>query len=604
MSQNDYNLIFSDPRKTETVVVPGTAPYINLVDTSLALIGRGYPDYGRKLAQNFLSLLENFSGPNPPSNPIEGQLWYDTSNPNRKVLRIMDGTASSTSWSSANGIFQQGTDPKLTGTSVKVGDLWVDTSNNLLKLFNSNSWVTVGPSSGGSSLTGVSFTQLMDTASNPHWVTTIIANNQIIAIISQETFILRGGNIGDNLSLDGFYKIVPGINLPRRNGIEAVPVFNGISETSKSLISSDGVSVYTTDKFLRKDDTSAFGQVITGNVVFKTAKTSGEGSHGVVIKNDTSISSTKYIQFYKNYEDAIILNNSSTGRILFKIRGDQGLSDILVADNASVTSKKTLIVESGMSAYTAVIGTSTSVSISQGSITADGGAIFGGNVVVSGNTTSTGVLTLGSTSGNGSIIVPANSSTYSIGSMQSSFKDIYMTGEIKSPAGSLITVYGNITGNAGGLQNATTFRISGQVQTVSDVVFNGSGADKTFQVSLSPTAISAQSQATVSTSSHQILVLDTSTSELRKMNRDAFIGGVFPPGFVSPFGGTGAPVGWLACDGSSYSNAVYQNLYGAIGMTFGGDSGAGTFKVPNMTTSTYVTTGTNTGTYINYIIKT
>jgi microcystin-dependent protein len=251
-----------------------------------------------------------------------------------------------------------------------------------------------------------------------------------------------------------------------------------------------------------------------------------------------------------------------------------------------------------------VIGTSTTVSMNQGNIVASGSASIGGNLVVSGNSTSTGVLTLGSNSGNGSIIVPANSSTYSIGSTQAPFKDVYMTGEIKSPSGSLITVYGNITGSANGLQNATTFRISGQVQTTADVVFNGTGTDKTFQVSLSPSAISAQSQSTVSTSSHQLLVLDTATSELRKINRDVFIGGVFPPGFVSPFGGSSVPPGWLLCDGSSYSNVLYQNLFSAIGLVFGGDSGAGTFNVPDMTTSTYVTTGTNTGTYINYIIKT
>ena len=85
-----YTLRFSDPSKTNTITVNG--PNKNTVDTSLNLIGPGYVNYGQDTAQNLLKLLENFSSPNPPINPIEGQLWYDTSNPSRKILRINNGS--------------------------------------------------------------------------------------------------------------------------------------------------------------------------------------------------------------------------------------------------------------------------------------------------------------------------------------------------------------------------------------------------------------------------------------------------------------------------------------------------------------------------------
>ena len=64
----------------------------------------------------------------------------------------MDGTASSVRWPSANGIYQQGTDPRDTSTSgLKTGDIWVDTTNNQLKIFSSDDWTVVGPviASGG-----------------------------------------------------------------------------------------------------------------------------------------------------------------------------------------------------------------------------------------------------------------------------------------------------------------------------------------------------------------------------------------------------------------------------------------------------------------------
>ena len=56
-----------------------------------------------------------------------------------------------------------------------------------------------------------------------------------------------------------------------------------------------------------------------------------------------------------------------------------------------------------------------------------------------------------------------------------------------------------------------------------------------------------------------------------------------PVGTMVSFAGTTAPAGWLLCDGTSYSTTTYSDLYNVIGTTYG--SGAGTFKVPNMSNS-------------------
>ena len=58
-----------------------------VVDTStgLNLIGRNVAGYGEYMADNLVRLLENFANDIAPLNPLEGQLWYDTSN---KVLNI------------------------------------------------------------------------------------------------------------------------------------------------------------------------------------------------------------------------------------------------------------------------------------------------------------------------------------------------------------------------------------------------------------------------------------------------------------------------------------------------------------------------------------
>jgi len=42
-----------------------------------------------------------------------------------------------------------------------------------------------------------------------------------------------------------------------------------------------------------------------------------------------------------------------------------------------------------------------------------------------------------------------------------------------------------------------------------------------------------------------------------------------------------APSGYLLCDGTTYNEGDYPELFGVIQRTFGGNAGAGTFKVPN-----------------------
>jgi hypothetical protein len=47
--------------------------------TSLVLYGRGTPEYGLDRNQSLIFLLENFANSTAPVNPLDGQLWWDTS---------------------------------------------------------------------------------------------------------------------------------------------------------------------------------------------------------------------------------------------------------------------------------------------------------------------------------------------------------------------------------------------------------------------------------------------------------------------------------------------------------------------------------------------
>ena len=58
-------------------------------------------------------------------------------------------------------------------------------------------------------------------------------------------------------------------------------------------------------------------------------------------------------------------------------------------------------------------------------------------------------------------------------------------------------------------------------------------------------------------------------------------GQMFPTGCAVPFAGQVVPLGWLECNGASYSIEQHPALYQAIGNTYGGTLGGSTFNVPD-----------------------
>ena len=78
-----YTVDYSQSSKTAITVNDGTVD----TSTSLNLIGKNYTNFGELLNENLLHLLENFADANAPTNPTEGQLWYDTTN---SLLKLYD----------------------------------------------------------------------------------------------------------------------------------------------------------------------------------------------------------------------------------------------------------------------------------------------------------------------------------------------------------------------------------------------------------------------------------------------------------------------------------------------------------------------------------
>ena len=73
------------------------------------------------------------------------------------------------------------------------------------------------------------------------------------------------------------------------------------------------------------------------------------------------------------------------------------------------------------------------------------------------------------------------------------------------------------------------------------------------------------------------------------MSVEVEVGGVYEPaadltptGMISAFAGSSAPTGWFMCDGSAKNRTTENNLFDAIGTTFGTGDGSTTFNLPDL----------------------
>jgi len=114
--------------------------------TSLSFVGKNYSGYGFAVNENFLKLLENSSYTSAPSNPIQGQLWFNNNKDTRRLQVCYDGS----SFKGIANIQIGSTHPS--SNSVTEGDLWWDSGNGILNVFNSSlAAVPIGPQNSGRS---------------------------------------------------------------------------------------------------------------------------------------------------------------------------------------------------------------------------------------------------------------------------------------------------------------------------------------------------------------------------------------------------------------------------------------------------------------------
>jgi microcystin-dependent protein len=567
-----YIVNFTDrENKTPITVFDNTSSQ----DTSLTFPGRNVTGYGQIIAENFLAVLENFASPNQPVNPVEGQLWYDTTN---GVLQLFDNT----NWKAASNIQKGPTEPSV--ETSKVGELWVDTTNQQLRIYTGTRWLLVGPTE--SAIDGLRYgpavEKIVDQDNLDKNVLILYIADQPVVIVSKDSFVPK-------IDIQGFTNIKSGINIAtpasgEEDAFASIFLGGNLPKLIGTAKNADALNVGDTEvaagKFLRTDtvNTTEFGLNVRNN-------------GGITIGNDGNFQLTTSATAAKVYNSAagssldLQVNRNGVPSTILRVLDNKVGINVAAPDNA-------LDVDGdiGVTGALIVADDNQSINLNTGSIRTAGGVAITKNLKVG-----TELQVFGRTAL--SDVQPNANESYDLGTDTLRWNNIkakkIIADEIEG------TISGNITGNANtatNLKNLTTFKIVGDV--ISDTLqFDGQVGSytKEFTTQLTANIIKSKDEPLplVSEENDQILVYRATaevggSTGLLKQDRDTFVGDLgIPIGTVLPFAGPNVPYGFLLCDGGEVEIAKFRKLHDVIGSRYNGAGALNgavgkTFRVPDL----------------------
>lgn len=539
-----YEIRFTDRINKGIILVEDRE--INDTETSISFPGRQSTNYGQVIAENFLHMLENFASPSPPSNPVEGQTWYDNS-PGIDQLKIYDGT----NWVASGGLRKGPSEPDL-GNSIE-GDLWVDTANQQLYLNNGSNWLLVGPEFSAGLGSGTRSEQILGTDDQLYTILKFEVSNIPIAISSIYSFTPK-------TNIVGFNQIKAGLNITTRtiNGTQLK--YNGVAQAADALRIAN-LDVAATN-FVRSDVDSTTSGILR-------------------VKNNGGIEAgtNSQIGIKAQGNIGIIQSNIANSGIDLKVKDDTGLQTVmrLKADRTvginNNNPQEALDVTGNIIASGKVNIDSTELAdstfdanLTDGALVVAGGASIALNAKIGGDVVVKQNLNIG-----GHILVDENAISPSIGTEATPFENVHANTFFGNLTGSVTgTISGSAT-SASKLSNKTKFRMIGDVSSES-FDFDGSGSlEKTFDTTISNEFITTKPNVQELQLGDEVLInRTTGDTGLYKITQTNFFKQVpkNPVGMVVPFAGNVTPAGWLICDGREIRKADAFALWTIIGHTF------------------------------------
>ena len=254
--------------------------------TDIKLVGKNYAGYGEIQNENFLHLLENFSGAAQPPKAISGQIWFDAT---ASKLKFYDGSKFRTT----GGAEVATTAP----AGLATGDLWWDSANEQLYAYSGSGYVLIGPQGIGATVSQMVTATVRDTTSVNRIIIKAIVNDEVIFIISSVAFTIDSTDPSN--AITGFDSIKKGTTL--RNTINAT---GGVTSTTDYYWG-------TASNALLLNGKSDTDFALAGAGAFTTLTTFADAGIAIGDSNDMKI-------YIENDNEGVIQNQVGT-KIKFKI---------------------------------------------------------------------------------------------------------------------------------------------------------------------------------------------------------------------------------------------------------------------------------------------
>jgi hypothetical protein len=424
-----------------TTVADGT---VNSSATSLTLIGKNYAGYGIFLNENYVGLLEHFAATTAPTAPLTGQLWYDSAN---QVLKVYNGSA----WKPLSTSNSTSSTPSTAIT----GDLWWDTTNSQLKAYSGTEWVVVGPAfTASTGQSGALVETVIDSGSASHIIIKFYITSIVVAIISKDA------TFTPQTPISGFTTIVPGMNLISASVITGAQFTGDVS----NALTVGGIS---SSQFLRSDIADQIDAKLTVN-----------SDNGLVVGADTDFtvnvaSGTSAVEMFQNVSNNdfnLYVNKGGAKTQVINLDGATGAVILAQTNTSTTTTSGALQVGGGVGiaenlnvgGVTKVTASTAATNKTTGAVVISGGvgiagAVFADTLETTGNLTVGGDLTV-----TGSLNVEVDSENTILDAV-----------EVQNTA----QLSGQVYANAGITSTTTTsgsFRVTGGVGITENINIGGS----------------------------------------------------------------------------------------------------------------------------------
>jgi len=184
--------------KTDGTIVSTVADgQIDDRSTDITLIGKNYSGFGEIFNENLIKILENFAESTQPDHPLRGQIWFDSS---ESKLKVYNGV----SFVPVSSATISSTQPSTLAT----GDLWYDDVGEQLFFFDGTSAILLAPTySSSQSLSGLRVDTILDTLNQTRVITSLYNNGILLGIFAKDSFTPKIAIVGYTGS------IAPGFNV-------------------------------------------------------------------------------------------------------------------------------------------------------------------------------------------------------------------------------------------------------------------------------------------------------------------------------------------------------------------------------------------------------